>query len=112
MDQGRKRPNLWRNSTFLQTCPLLGERPCGGINPHDTCQANPRAGQGRSGQDLQITDGVGIIPRAVVLTRPVLAAILVQGSGFSADDEKPGPWSRLVGFVDCRLGANGWLRFW
>lgn len=25
LDQGRKRPNPWRNRTFLQTCPLLGE---------------------------------------------------------------------------------------
>ena len=25
MDRGRERPNPWRNRTFLQTCPLLGE---------------------------------------------------------------------------------------
>lgn len=50
LDQGRERPNPWRNRTFLQTCPLLGERPCGDTNPQGKrespwegpCRANPR----------------------------------------------------------------------
>ena len=43
MSPGRERPNPWRNSTFLQTCPLLGERPCGGTNPQGKWES-PRKG--------------------------------------------------------------------
>jgi len=58
MDRGREGPNPWRNRTFLQTCPLLGEGLSGGTNPQGKWES-PRKGPYRANPRGVRAGGVG-----------------------------------------------------